>query len=135
MERESSELLKHRQIHFCPFHPDQQQAHSASLLLSDVEGIRLLRPQHAHLLHVSYDITLLNLNLIEDVLIDLGFHLDNSLIVKLKRALYYYTEEVERANLGIDECGCADRQVFINRYSKLRHGCRDERPEHWRNYL
>ena len=135
MERESSELLKHREIHFCRLHPDEQQAQSASLMLSDVEGIHLLRPHNAYLLQVSYDITLLNLNLIEDVLIDLGYHLDNSLLVKLKRALYYYTEEVERANLGIDECGCADRQVFINRYSKLRHGCRDERPEHWRNYL
>jgi hypothetical protein len=134
MERETSVLVKHREIRFCRLHPDKQQAQTASLLLSDVEGMHLLRPHDSYLLHVSYDITCLNLNLIEDVLVDLGFHLDNSLMMKLKRALYYYTEEVERANLGIDECGCADRQVFINRYLKLRHGCRDERPEHWRNY-
>jgi hypothetical protein len=134
MERETRVLVKHREIRFCRLHPDKQPAHTASLLLSDVEGVHLLRPHDSFLLHVSYDITCLNLNLIEDVLVDLGFHLDNSLMMKLKRALYYYTEEVERANLGIDECGCADRQVFINRYIKLRHGCRDERPEHWRNY-
>jgi hypothetical protein len=134
MERETSVLVKHREIRFCRLHPDKQQAQTASLLLSDVEGMHLLRPHDSYLLHISYDITCLNLNLIEDVLVDLGFHLDNSLMMKLKRALYYYTEEVERANLGIDECGCADRQVFINRYLKLRHGCRDERPEHWRNY-
>ena len=135
MDRETSELVKHREIRFCRLHPDTQQAHSASLMLSDVEGVQLLRPHDSFLLHISYEVTVLNLNLIEDVLIDLGFHLDNSLIVKLKRALYYYTEEVERANLGIDECGFPDRQVFINRYCKLRHGCRDERPEHWRGYL
>ena len=135
MERETSVLVKHREIRFCRLHPDTQQAHSASLVLSDVEGVQLLRPHNSYLLHISYEITALNLNLIEDVLIDLGFHLDNSLIVKLKRALYYYTEEVERANLGVDDCGCSDRQVFINRYLKLRHGCRDERPEHWRGYL
>jgi hypothetical protein len=137
MERDyrTSSLVKHRDIRFCRLHPDKQQAHSASLVLSDVEGIERLRPNGSNLLHVSYDITSLSLCLIEDVLVDLGFHLDNSLTVKLKRALYYYTEEVERANLGLDECGCADRQVFINRYLKLRHGCRDERPEHWRNYL
>ena len=135
MERESSELIKHREIRFSRLHPDQHQAHSASLLLSDVDGIHLLRPHDSYLLHVSYDITSLYLNLLEDVLLDLGFHLDNSLMVKLMRALYYYTEEVERANLGIDDCGCADRQGFINRYQKLRHGCRDKRPEHWRNYL
>ncbi len=135
MERVTSALVKHREIRFCRLHPDTQQAHTASLMLSDVEGVQLLRPRDSYLLHISYEITALNLKLIEDVLIDLGFHLDNSLIVKLKRALYYYTEEVERANLGIDECGFADRQVFINRYLKLRHGCRDERPEHWRGYL
>ena len=135
MDRDTSELVRHREIRFCHLHPDTQQAHSASLMLSDVDGVHLVRPHDSYLLHLSYDITLLNLNLLEDVLIDLGFHLDNSLMTKLKRALYYYTEEVERANLGIDECGHADRQVFINRYLKLRHGCRDERPEHWRNYL
>lgn len=134
MDREARTLVKHREIRFCRLHPDQQQAHSASLILSDVEGVHLLRPQDSYLLHISYDISCLSLNLIEDVLVDLGYHLDNSLMVKLMRALYYYTEEAERANLGIDECGCADRQVFINRYLKLRHGCRDERPEHWRNY-
>jgi len=135
MERETRTLVKHREIRFCRLHPDQQQAHSASLILSDVEGVHLLRPHDSYLLHISYDISCLNLNLIEDVLVDLGFHLDNSLMVKLMRALYYYTEEAERANLGLDACGCSDRKVFINRYLKLRHGCRDERPEHWRNYL
>ena len=135
MERKTSVLVKHREIRFCRLHPDNQQAHSASLMLSDVEGVEILRPHAPYILHISYDITCLNLKLIEDVLIEVGFHLDNSLMMKLKRALYYYTEEVERANLGIDDCGCADRQVFINRYLKLRHGCRDERPEHWRGYL
>lgn len=135
MDRDNSELVKHREIRFCRLHPDQQQAHSASLVLADVEGIEIIRPQNPFLLHISYDLTYLNLKLIEDVLIDLGYHLDNSLMVKLKRALYYYTEEVERANLGIEESGFADKQVFINRYLKLRHGCRDERPEYWRNYL
>lgn len=137
MERghRTSPLVKHREIRFCRLHPDLQQAHSASLVLSDVEGIEQLRPEGTHLLRVSYDISTLSLCLIEDVLVDLGFHLDNSLLVKLKRALHYYTDEVERANLGIDECGCADRQVFINRYLKRSHGCRDQRPEHWRNYL
>lgn len=135
MDKEASQLVKHREIRFCRLHPDKQQAHSASLLLTDVEGIELLRPTDPYVLQLSYDITHINLKLIEDVLVDLGYHLDNSLMVKLKRSLYYFTEEVERANLGLDEVGGADRQVFINRYQKLRHGCRDRRPEHWRNYL
>lgn len=137
MERDirTSSLVKHREIRFSRLHPDKQQAHTASLMLSDVEGIEVLRPHNPYLLSISYDISCLNLSLIEDALIDLGFHLDNSLMVKLKRALHYYTEEIERANLGLDDCGCAGRQVFINRYLRQSHGCRDKRPEHWRNYL
>lgn len=135
MERDTNTLIKHREIRFCRLHPDAEQAHSASLILSDVEGIHRLHPHEPHILHVSYDITLISLSAIEGGLLDLGFHLDNTLLVKLMRALHYYTEEAEKANIGCPDGGCADKQVFINRYQRLRHGCRDRRPEHWRNYL
>lgn len=128
-------LVKHREIRFCRLHPDNTQAHSASLILSDVEGIHLVQPVEPHLLHVSYDITRITLNIIEGALSELGYHLDNSLMYKLKRALYYYTEETQRANLGLEEACCPDKQMFISRYLRRRHGCRDQRPEHWRNYL
>lgn len=128
-------LVKHREIRFCRLHPDSTQAHSASLLLSDIEGIHLVQPLGPHLLHVSYDISRITLVIIEGALNELGYHLDNSLMLKLKRALYYYTEETQRANLGLEEVCCPDKQMFINRYLRRRHGCRDERPEHWRNYL
>lgn len=134
MERDNDILVKHREVRFCRLHPDKTQAHSASLVLSDVEGIHLVRPVDPHLLHIRYDISFITLNIIEEALVELGYHLDNSLMHKLKRALYYYTEETQRANLGMDGPGCA-KQVFINRYLRRSHGCRDERPEHWRNYL
>ncbi len=128
-------LLKQREIRFCRLHPDTAQAHSASLVLSDLEGIHHVQPMETYQLIVSYDVSVITLNLIEEVLVELGFHLDNSLMNKLKRALYDYTEETQRANLGLDEARSPDKQMFINRYLRRRHGCRDERPEHWRNYL
>ena len=87
------------------------------------------------MLFVRYDITVVTLNILEEVLVELGFHLDNSLMYKLKRALYAYTEETQRANLGLEGESCADRKVFIQNYLRRRHGCRDDRPEHWRGYL
>ncbi|MDH5571711.1 MAG: hypothetical protein OEY89_08100, partial [Gammaproteobacteria bacterium] len=93
----------------------------------------LITPLH---LNIKYDIQFLTLSIIEDSLIELGFHLDNSLMLQLKRALYKYTEETERANLG---CGYSQdqstRDIFIHRYQKQNHGCRDTRPKHWRDYL
>jgi len=134
MNEPDYELIKHREIAFCTLHADHEQAKSAMLLFSDVEGIINLQLTASHRLHVSYDIRLMSLIVLEEALIDLGFHLDGSLLYKLKRALYYYTEEVQRENIGCPKGQC-HRNIFINRYQRLQHGCRDDRPEHWRKYL
>ena len=94
-----AELIKQREIAFSPLHPDNNQAESASLLLVDVKGIHAVRPLDRHLLHVSYNIQYLTLKIIEDALSEVGFHLDNSLFAKLKRALFYYSEDTQLANL------------------------------------
>jgi hypothetical protein len=134
MDQDINELIKHREIRFRTFNPHLKQAYSATLLLNGLDGIHRVHPASDDILQVSYDVTLLTLKLLEDALYEVGFHLDNSLMSKFKRALYYYTEETQRANLGIDEEAGTNMQVFINRYQKLRHGCRDDRPAHWRAY-
>jgi hypothetical protein len=136
MATEPNELIKHRQINFCSLHPDPTQAQNAMLLLSDVGGITHLHLPHQHVLHISYDIRYIYLKMIEDALEEVGFHLDNSLLFKLKRALYHYTEEVQRQNLGLhNKHSNSTQKIFVSRYEKLRHGCRDDRPAHWRKYL
>ena len=133
MEREEANLIKHREIHFTTLRPDDQ-AHDASLLLNDVEGIQKTQRVSPYLLLVTYDVSKITLNVIDELLTELGYHLSSKLFPKLKRALYYYTEETQRINLGLDG-GCKECvKLFINRYQRLQHGCRDDRPEHWRNY-
>jgi hypothetical protein len=63
-------------------------------------------------------------------------HLDGALLLRLRRAMCYYMEETQRANWGCrhGEHNCT-KKVFAKRYEVLEHGCRDERPEHWRRYL
>lgn len=129
-------LIKQREIIFSPLHPDSNQAHSASLMLIGVEGIQHVEPMDETRLLIRYDIRRITLAIVEDVLREVGFHLDNALLLKLKRALYYYTEETERANLGCPACQIkTTRDVFIKLYQNREHGCRDRRPHHWRNYL
>lgn len=133
---QGSDSIRHRELAFAPLHPDAHQARSALLLLSDIEGIEHLELMDELHLRVSYHIETVSLRMIEQALIEVGFHLDNSLLTKLKRALYYYSEDVQRDNLG---CGRGEhnciQKVFVNRYQNLPHGCRDDRPEHWRRYL
>lgn len=134
MDDNNHDLIKHRELAFCKLHPDPHQARSAMLLFSDIDGITHLELIDTYKIAVSYDIRLLTLEIIEDMLIELGFHLDNSLLFKLMRALYYYTEEVQRENIDHVKSEIT-RDVFINRYNRLQHGCRDERPDYWRKYL
>jgi hypothetical protein len=129
-------LIKQREIVFCPLHPDPNQAHSASLLLLGLDGIQHVEAINELRLLVRYDVRHLTLAVLEDALTEIGFHLDGSLFIKLLRALYHYTEETERANLGCAECReKTTRDVFIRQYKNREHGCRDQRPRHWRNYL
>lgn len=131
-----AQFTKQRDVMFNPLHEDENQAKTASEMLIDLEGIEFAKVINETHLIVRYDLLHFTLDDIEELLATVGFHLDNSLLVKLKRALYRYTENTERANLGCTEgqANCT-REVFINRYQQLPHGCRDKRPDHWRDYL
>jgi hypothetical protein len=137
MQDSEDDLVKLREISFCTLHPDPRQAHSAAAVLAGAPGVLAVEvADEAALLRIRY-------HLLETTLADLeafieahGFHLDNRLIQKLKRALYRYTEEAQRANLGCakGETNCT-RKVFATSYKQRDHGCRDDRPQHWRRYL
>lgn len=136
MESDGDSLLKQREIAFCTLHPDPDQAGSAGTLLLEIEGVRRVEVIDAGTLVVHYHLLAICLADIEALLEHNGFHLDNRLMNKIKRALYHYTEETQRANLGCakGEANCTQK-VFVNRYRKREHGCQDDRPEHWRRYL
>jgi hypothetical protein len=131
-----ADRIKSRDIPFQEIHPDPHQAATAASFLGNVDGILHLEPSSPILLRVRYDVLITSLQEIEDALTELGLHLDNRLIHRVKRALYYYTEETLRANCGCPhgESTCT-KKVFAKRYELIEHGCRDQRPEHWRRYL
>jgi hypothetical protein len=127
-------MVKHRQILFQPIHADREQAPTAAQLLKGVGGILELEAHSPTCLRLVYDLGEVCLRDIEAALDEVGFHLDNSLISKLRRAVWYYAEDTQRANLGChDPRNCA-RRVFIDCYRHHAHGCRDARPEHLRRY-
>ena len=136
METPDSDLIKHREIPFAALHPDSNQARTASVALGDVPGVISVNPETPVLLRISYDVLQISLQQIEEALIEAGFHISGGLLYKLKRALYYYTEETQRANNGCprSDSNCT-RRIFISQYARHQHGCRDARPDHWRKYL
>ena len=132
----STDRIKHRLLPFSKLHPDKNQARTAAMDLADREGIVRVEPISAIALKISYDVLQTTLQEIEQVIGELGLHLDRDLMYRLKSALWHYTEETQRAN-----CGCprgdtnCTRKVFVQRFEKRDHTCRDHKPEHWRRYL
>jgi len=128
--------IKHREISFCQLHPDRQQARSASLLLSDFDGVLEAVPLEDGLhLQISYSLRETSLFELETFLEEQGYHLDNTLLANLKRSLYHYSEETEIHNRYLEAEKNSTRSVFISRYQQSERGCRDRRPGHWRRYL
>jgi hypothetical protein len=136
MEEDNDNLIKVREIAFCTLHADSNQAGSAAALLVEIDGVQHVEVKQPTLLAVTYHLLAVCLVDIETMLEGKGFHLDNRLVHKIRRALAHYTEETQRANLGCPkgEINCTQK-VFVNRYQSRDHGCQDDRPEHWRRYL
>jgi hypothetical protein len=136
MEFPESDRIKHREINFRDLHPDRNDARTAAEFLLGVDGVLSAEPQTPLILAVSYDLTLTCLQDLEEALDELGLHLDNGILFRVRRALYYYTEDTFRENCGCKRGGVnCTKRVFAKRYEALEHGCRDQRPEHWRRYL
>ncbi len=129
------ELRKRREISFCTLHPDPNQARTALSLLEDHPARPRAHCLSASSIEVEYNVLDTCLEQIEQYLIDAGLHLDNRLLCRMKRALYYYSEENQRALHGCPkgQSNCTDR-IFVSQYRRRDHGCRDHRPEHWRHY-
>lgn len=129
------DLIKEREIGFVAMHPDPHQAQSALAVLQSIKAIEQAELVSERTLRVRYSIRHITLEIIESALTELGFHLDNTLLYRLKRALYYYTEAAQLANLGLEhDKSNYVRDVFVNHYQQHDHGCRDPRPPHWRSY-
>ncbi len=127
-------LTKQRNILFSAWAKQPDQAKSAIFLLADVEGVLDLKYLSDTQLFITYDVRILTMDVILQALESVGFYLDHSLLSKIKNALYAYTENTLRENLGISESKMT-RDIFMQGYQRRLHGCRDQRPAHWRHYL
>ena len=126
------DLEKNREIVFHSL-PAGQAARALSLL-QGMEGLEVAAGDDANRLRVRYQVCEYTLEGLETALASQGFHLDNSLLCKLKRALAYFCESVQRNNVEANEPDIKSQQAFMKVYERHLHGDRDETPEEWRDY-
>ena len=126
------DLEKTREIVFHPLPADQ--AERALTLLQGLDGLTVEATQAPHHLRVRYHVCEYTLEGLETALVSQGFHLDSSLLSKLKRALAYFCESVQRSNVEANEPDIKSQQAFMTVYENHLHGDRDDTPEEWRDY-
>ncbi|WP_324779388.1 hypothetical protein [Thiobacillus sedimenti] len=110
------------------------QAERALALLEGLEGLCVGRGADDCRLLVTYHVCEYTLEGLETALANQGFHLDNSLLTKLRRALAYFCEGVQRRNLAANEPDIKSQEAFMKVYERRLHGDCDETPEEWRSY-
>lgn len=126
------DLEKIREIVFHATPPGQVQR--AVVLLQGLEGLTISHEPQGNRIVVRYSICEYTLEGIETALADQGFHLDNSVLSKIRRALAYFCENVQRSNVAANAPDIKSQQAFMRVYEKHLHGDRDETPEEWRTY-
>jgi hypothetical protein len=128
------EKLKQRSIRLTGPQQGPVSTESAALLLNDVRGVLRVRITGANRLIVSYNVRLINMQIIEALLTAFGDRLHTGFVCRVMRGLCYYIEDIECSNCHPDQAECT-RDAFITRYLRRPHGCRDQRPEYLRRYL
>ncbi len=85
---------------------------------------------------VDYQLTQHTLQELEEHLVDKGYHLDNTLMSKLTRALIHYVEDTQLHNLGAPERRLKrySQEAYVNAWEQHTHGDHDETPPEWREY-
>ena len=108
----------------------------ASDYLGKLEHLEVQAHVERRAVGVAYDLHEHSLQELEGALEDKGYHLDNTLMSKLTRALIHYVEETQLHNLGAPERRLkrSSQEAYVKAWEHRPHGDHDETPPEWREY-
>ncbi|TSA22063.1 MAG: hypothetical protein D4R70_02350 [Betaproteobacteria bacterium] len=126
------DIQKRREICFHATPPGQIER--ALPLLAGLPRLSA-RQTGAQCIEVAYCVQEYTLQALEVGLTGQGFHLGTTLLSKLKRALIYYVERIQRENLKVPEVQTKNYQAHVEGWGKRPHGDHDDTPnDEWRQY-
>ena len=106
----------------------------ALMLLDGMQDMNVEMGARPNSIVVHYDVCGYSLEKLEAALLSQGFHLDNGLLYKLRRALIYFCERNQRDNLSVPPAQQKSAKPFVEAFSHHPHGDRDDTPEELRGY-
>lgn len=78
------------------------QAHAACNALANIDGILLAAPHSEASIHIVYSLNKVSFEIVTDLLNELNFEMDNSILISLRNTIYCYLEDNARDNIQID---------------------------------
>ncbi|MFT4607692.1 MAG: hypothetical protein ACI9YO_001889 [Gammaproteobacteria bacterium] len=79
-----------------------KQAEAACEAVAGIEGVILAAPFDSHSVHLIYSLDNLSFELLTDLLNELGFELENSILLSLRNTIFEFLEANVRDNMHID---------------------------------
>ncbi len=131
----SGDLRKNREILFAKFPPGQVPEAADDLRHIDEVDVQPKFEKRA--VGVGYDVSVHTLRELDEHLIDRGYHLDNTLMSKLTRALVYYIEDTQLHNMAAPERRIkrsSQEEAYVKAWEHHPHGDHDDTPPEWREY-
>lgn len=134
MPHKPAPIRKERNILFAKFPPGQVP--EASGYLGKLEHLEVEPRNERRVVEVAYDLHEHSLQELEGTLEDKGYHLDNTLMSKMMRALIYYIEETQIHNLDAPDRPMkrSQSEAYTNAWERHPHGDHDDTPPEWREY-
>lgn len=134
MPHQPAQIRKERNIQFAKFPPGQVP--EASDYLEKLEHLEVEQRDERRAVGVAYDLREHSLEELEGTLEDKGYHLDNTLMSKMMRALIYYIEETQLHNLDAPErlLKKSQNEAYAHAWEQHPHGDHDDTPPEWREY-
>ena len=107
---------------------DQSQAEEACAALRGIKGVVDAHPVSESRLSLTYSLEHLTFELIEGLLSELGFYLDDSIFAMIRRNIYQYLEDNAREKIHVDE---ENQKLVCQVDPEIPH---DEPEKYWNNY-
>lgn len=91
-----------RRIYLKPGDDPALQAKAACEALTHIEGILLAAPFDTNCIHIIYSLDKLSFEIVIELLNELDFETDDSLLISLRNTIFCFLEDNARDNMHID---------------------------------
>ena len=100
---EEMENCRCRLFYLKPSEDPARQAEAACEVLAGTQGVILAAPASRDSIHLIYSLNHLSFELLAELLAELGFELEDSILLSLRNTIYQFLEDNARDNMHVDE--------------------------------